>query len=52
MLLLQPMEAVTLTVKKNLSASLEKVAARRTNGERRREDRMERKPVGLEPWEA
>ena len=48
-LLLQPMSAMTLTVKKNLSASLEKVAAILKGGLRRREDRMEWEPVGPEP---
>ena len=49
-LLLQPADALTLTVKKNPSASLEKVVAGWMDGERRREGRMEQEPVGLETW--
>ena len=48
-LLLQPVIAMTLNVKKDLRASLDKVAARLKDGLRRREDRMKWEPVGLEP---
>ena len=48
-LLLQPVVATTLNVKKDLCASLEKVAARLMDGLRRREDRMKWEPVGPQP---
>ena len=48
-LLLQPVIAMTLNVRKDWLASPEKVAARLMDETRRREDRMEWEPVGLGP---
>ena len=45
---LQPVNATTLDVNKELPASLDKVAAGLENGLRRRRDRKEREPVGPE----
>ena len=48
-LLLQPVAATTLNVKKELCASLDKVAAGLKDGLRGRSDQMEWEPVGPEP---
>ena len=45
---LQQVDATTLDVKKKLLASLDKVAAGLEDGLRRRRDRKEREPIGLE----